>query len=171
MKAALYALHYIHSTHDYGITFTSSITSPIHAFVHFPTSLDVEVYTNAIPPPWESGASYSDACWGSQIGSVVFDGTLLPLFKFWSMSGGVVFQQGGALSWLCSRQDQTALSSREAEICATNEASKSVVGMRHLADGVRSSGFDILNTLTPSPLYNDNPACIQWAHNMTSKKI
>ncbi len=43
--------------------------------------------------------------------------------------------------------------------------------MRHLADSVRSSGFDILDTLTPSPLYNDNAACIQWAHNMTSKKI
>jgi len=43
--------------------------------------------------------------------------------------------------------------------------------MRHLAEGVRSSGFDILDTLTPSPLYNDNAACIQWLHNMTSKKI
>ena len=50
MRAAIYALHYIHSTHDYGITFTSSITSPIHTYVHFPDSLDVEAYTDAIPP-------------------------------------------------------------------------------------------------------------------------
>jgi hypothetical protein len=174
MKAALYAFHYILSTHDYGITFTSSTTSPIHSFVHFPPSLDVEAYTDAIPPPWENGApltSYSDACWGSQIGSAVCDGTLLPLFKFWSMSGGFDFRQGGPLIWLCSQQDQTALSSGEAEIRATNEASKSIVGMCHLADGVRSSGFNISDTLTPSPLYNDNAACIQWAHNMTSKKI
>ncbi len=94
MKAALYALHYIHSTHDYGITFTSSITSPIYLFVHFPPSSDVEAYTNAIPPPQENGApltSYSDACWGSQIGSAVHDGTLFPLLKLRSMSGGVVF--------------------------------------------------------------------------------
>ncbi len=68
------------------------------------------------------------------------------------MSGGVVFRQGGPLSWLCSRQDQTALSSGEAEIRATNEASKSVVGMCHLADGVWSSGFDISDTLTPFAL-------------------
>ncbi len=103
-KAALYALHYIHSTHDYGITFTSSITSPIHSYVHFPTSSDVEAYTDAIPPSREKGApltSYSDA-WGSQIGSAVRNGTLLPLFKFRSMSGGVVFRQGGPLSWLCT---------------------------------------------------------------------
>ena len=94
MKAALYALHYIHSTHDYGITFTSSITSPINSYVHFPPSSDVEAYTDAIPPSREKGAplsSYSDACWGSQIGSTVPDGTFLPLFKFRSMSGGVVF--------------------------------------------------------------------------------
>ncbi len=43
--------------------------------------------------------------------------------------------------------------------------------MRHLAEGVRSSGCDILGALDPSPLYNDNAACIQWSHNMTSKKI
>jgi hypothetical protein len=50
MCAAIYALHYIHSTHDYRITFISSITSPIHTYVHFPDSSDVEAYTDAIPP-------------------------------------------------------------------------------------------------------------------------
>jgi hypothetical protein len=49
--------------------------------------------------------------------------------------------------------------------------SKSVVGMRHLAKSIQSSGYDILDTVAPSPLYNDNATCIQWAHNMTSKKI
>ena len=45
------------------------------------------------------------------------------------------------------------------------------MGMHQLAESVRSSGFDISDNLTPSPLYNDNVACIQWSHNMTSKKI
>jgi hypothetical protein len=87
------------------------------------------------------------------------------------MSGGVVFRHGGRSSWTAIWQDQTALSSGEAEIRTTNEISKSVVGMRHLANSIRSSGYDILNTLAPSSLYNDNAACIQWSHNMTSKKI
>jgi hypothetical protein len=98
MRAALYARHYIHSTHDYGITFTSSDTSPIHTYVLFPDSSDVEVYTDAIPPSWTKCApltSYSNACWGLQIGSAVCDGTLLPLFKFRSMSGDVVFDRVG----------------------------------------------------------------------------
>ena len=72
---------------------------------------------------------------------------------------------------MCTQQDQTALSLGEAKICATNETSKSVVGMRHLAGSIRSSGYDILDTLAPSSLYNDNVSCIQWSHNMTSKKI
>jgi hypothetical protein len=72
---------------------------------------------------------------------------------------------------LCTQQDLTALSSGEADICATNEASKSVVGMRHLAESVRSSGFNISDTLTHSPLYNDNAACIQWSHNMTFRHM
>ena len=65
MKAALHALHYIHSTHNYGIHFTSSDTDPIHTFVHYPDFSDVEAYTDAKPPsPFHSSplTSYSDAC-------------------------------------------------------------------------------------------------------------
>ncbi len=143
-------------------------------YIHFSDSSDVEAYTDAIPPSWMTCApltAYSNACWGSQISSAVRDGTLLLLIKVRSMSGGIVFHRGGPLSWTAIRQDQTALSSGEAEIRTTNEISKSVVGMCHLADSIRSSGYDILDTLAPSSLYNDNAACIQWSHNMTSKKI
>jgi hypothetical protein len=31
MKAALYTLHYIHSTYDYGISFTSDSVAPMHS--------------------------------------------------------------------------------------------------------------------------------------------
>ena len=62
MKAALHVLHYIHSTHNYGIHFTSSDTDPIHTFVHFPDSSDVEAYTDAKPPS-SPLTSYSNACW------------------------------------------------------------------------------------------------------------
>ena len=97
IRAALHILHYIHSTHDRGIHFTSSATDPVHTFVHFPDSLDVEAYTDAKPSfPSHSSplTSYSNACWGSQLGLAVCDGTLLPLFKCRSMSGGIIFHQG-----------------------------------------------------------------------------
>ncbi len=113
MHAILNILHYIHSTHDYGIHFTLSIMDPVHNFVHFPDSSDVEAYTDAKPPcPSHHSplTSYSNVCWGSQIGSAVRDGTLLPLFKCCSISGGIVFCQGGPIAWTAVRQECTSLS-------------------------------------------------------------
>jgi len=42
-----------------------------------------------------------------QLGSSVADGTLLPLFKFRSMNGGIVFKNAGPLVWLGDRQERT----------------------------------------------------------------
>jgi hypothetical protein len=50
MKAALYALHYIHSTFDFGISFTSDLVAPMHSYIHHPPLTDVEAYINAVPP-------------------------------------------------------------------------------------------------------------------------
>ena len=101
MKAALCVLRYIHSTHDYGISFTSKDKQPIHTLLHFPDSSDAEAYDDATPPRPNSGhklTTYSDACWGSQIGNAIKEGTLLPLFKFRSMSGAIVFCMGGPIA-------------------------------------------------------------------------
>ncbi len=100
MRAALYALHYIHSTHDYGISFTSDSVAPMHSYIQFPPSTDVEAFTDASPPTLTNSStlsSYSDACWGLQIGNAVTDDTLLPLFKFRSMSGGIIFGMAALL--------------------------------------------------------------------------
>ncbi len=68
MKAALYVLHYIHSMHDYGISFTSDNTTPMHSYVHFPPSTDTEAYDDTIPPTLASSNTllvYNNTCWGS----------------------------------------------------------------------------------------------------------
>jgi hypothetical protein len=174
MKAALHALHYIHSTHDFGIHFTSLAMDPVHTFVHFPDSSDVEAYTDAKPPSpshQSSLTSYSDACWGSQIGSAVRDGTLLPLFKCRSMSEGIIFRQGGPIAWTAVPQERTSLSSCKAEIRATNKVPKLLMGIRHLADDIQKNGYDIVDTAEASPLYNDNELCVKWSHNMIKKQI
>ena len=172
MKAALYVLHYIHSTHDYGISYTSQDTAPMHSYIHYPPSSDVEAYDDAIPPSMGSSntlSAYSDACWGSQLGSSVADGTLLPLFKFRSMNGGIIFKNGGPLGWLGERQERTSLSSCEAEIRATNATSKKVVDFRNLTRSVTEAGHIIPDSDAPTVLYNDNEACVRWSYNMTSK--
>ena len=172
MKGALYALHYIHSTHDYGISFTSDSVAPMHSYIHIPPSSDTEAYTDALPPTLTNSStlsSYSDACWGSQIGNVVADGTLLPLFKFRSMTGGIIFRTGGPVGWLGERQNRTALSSCEAEIRATNATSKKVVDSRIMCQSMVEFGHDIADVTSPTILFNDNYACVRWSYNMTSK--
>jgi hypothetical protein len=116
--------------HDYRISFTLEALAPIHSYVHYPPSTDVKAYTNAIPPTatkTSTLSAYSNACWGSQIGSAVADVTLLPLFKFRSMNGGIIFCNGDPVGWLGEWQERTSLSSCEAEIRATNATSKNVV--------------------------------------------
>jgi hypothetical protein len=148
MKAALYVLHYIHSTHDYGISFTSEDVALMHLYVHYLPLTNIEVYKDAIPPTptnFFTLSAYSNACWGSQIGSVVFDGTLLPLFKFHSMNGGIVFKNGGPIGWIGEQQESTSLNSCKAEIWATNATSKKIVDFRNLCRSVSKM-------VTPSPI-------------------
>ncbi len=65
------------------------------------------------------------------------------LFKLCSMSGGIVFKNGGPFGWLDDRQDRTSLSSCEAEIRATSATSKKVVDLRNLSLSFTKSGFKI----------------------------
>ena len=114
LNAALYVLHYIHSTIDYGFSFSSEEKAPLHTYMTFPHSSDTEAYNDAIPPRPEHHhrlTTYSDACWGSQIGNAIREGIQLPLFKFRSMSGAIIFRSGGPITWKTERQERTSLSS------------------------------------------------------------
>ena len=171
-NAALYALHYIHSTIDYGFTFTSTAQVPLHTFMSFPPSSDTEAYSDAIPPsPTQHHrlSTYSDACWGSQIGNAIRDGIQLPLFKFRSMSGAIVMRSGGPIAWKAERQERTALSSCDAEIRATNMGSRLTVNIRHMISSLSDLGYPISDCKSSTPLFNDNDACVKWCHNMTTK--
>jgi hypothetical protein len=172
MKAALFALHYIHSICDYGISFMSKAVAPMNSYIHYPSLMDIKVYTDAAPPTPSTTptiSTYSNACWGSQIGNAVVDGTLLPLFKFRSMNGGIVFRNGGPIGWLGVRQERASLSSCEAEIRATNTTSKKVIDFRNLSRRVSDSGLSVPDATSPTVLYNDNNASVNWSYNMTSK--
>jgi hypothetical protein len=173
MKAALYTLYYIHSTRDYGMSFTLNSLAPMHSYIHFPLSSDTKAYTNTIPPKLHSNLStlptYADAFWGSQIGNAVADSTLLLLFKFMSMSGGIIFCNGGPLGWLGERQNQTSLSSCEPEIRATSATSKEAVNIRHLCHSMTEFGHNLHNFDAATTLYNNNEACVRWSYNMTTK--
>ncbi len=137
----------------------------------YPHASDTEAYTDTLPPKTDQHhrlTTYSDACWGSQLGNAVREGIQLPLFKFRSMSGAIVMCSGGPISWKADRQDRTSLSSCEAEIRATNTVSRLTVNTRNMILSLSSLGYPISDADLATPLYNDNNACVKWCHNMTT---
>jgi hypothetical protein len=144
----------------------------MHSYIHHPSPTDGEAYEDTIPPSPSTSPTflaYSNACWGSQIGNAVAEGILLPLFKFQSMNSGIIFLNGGPISWIGERQDRTSLSSCEVEIRATSATSKKVVDFRNLCRSISESGLPLLDATLPTVLYNDNDPCVKWSYNMTSK--
>jgi hypothetical protein len=166
-KSALYALKYLYSTAEYGISYHSNASTTIQAFNHFPAHHDKEAYTDATPPaPGDVSrlTGFSDACWGGQFGNAVPDGTPLELFKYRSISGYVICRTGGPISWKSIRQNRTALSSCEAEIVATNEC---VTELEHVLNRARDLHMDDADDRVT--IYNDNESCVNWSASVTNK--
>jgi hypothetical protein len=108
LNAALYVPHYIPSTIDYGFTFISKDEVSLHTYMLFPHCSNTEAYEDTIPP-YDSDhhrlTTYSDACWGSQIGNAIQEGIQLPLFKFCSMRRAIIFWSGSPITWKANQQD------------------------------------------------------------------
>ncbi len=179
MKAALYTLHYIHSKHNYGISFNSDNIGPMHSFIHYPPppSMDVKAYNDATPPkPTNSStlSSYSNTCWGLQIGSTVADGTLIPLIKkseAWAVvlcSRTVVLLDGLANT---VNTPPSALARPKSMLQALPQRKSWIYVIFVEVLPILVFLFCILEINKPTLFYNDNEACIKWSHNMTSKKV
>ncbi len=172
INVALYVLHYIHSTIDYGFSFTSELKAPLHTYMLFPHPLDTEAYNDALPPKLGNHhhlTTYSDACWGFQIGNAIQESIQLPLFKFRSMSGAILFHSGSPLTWKADQQECTSLSSCEAKIWATNMGSCLTINTRNMILHLYLCGYPIEDASSPTPIYNNNEACVKWCHNMMAK--
>ena len=72
----------------------------------------------------------------------------------------------GPIMWSSKRQKVTARSSAEAEIYATDECTKCIQNLRHLSEDLH-----LPYNSKPTPIYNDNQACIHWSYNNTSKGL
>ncbi|KAL7459292.1 hypothetical protein ACHAWC_010958 [Mediolabrus comicus] len=166
-QAAVHVLKYLYSTSDYGISYHSDACNTIQAFNHFPHHHDKEAYTDATPPsPSEvmQLTSFADACWGAQFGNALPPGTPIELFKFRSLSGYVICRSGGPVAWRALRQEQTAQSSCEAEIYATNECVKDTIALKLIAEDLHMSDGSQC-----TQVYNDNEACVAWSASVTNK--
>ena len=157
IHAAKWVIKYLKGSKSEGIIFSSTDRENLNTFVKFPIDPTQIV-------------SLTDANWGPQDQSVPKPGQPLQeleLFKSRSLSGFLIWL-GGPIHWSSKRQTITARSSAEAEIYATDECIKQLIHLSYILDG-----YDLANTLmpTPTPVYNDNMACVCWSKATTTKGL
>jgi hypothetical protein len=148
-------IKYLKGTKSKGIMFSSTPNTQLSAFVKFP--IDTQI------------TSMCDANWGPQDQSKPQpnEKRQLELFKTRSISGFLLWF-GGPMHWVSKRQAITARSTAEAEIYATDECTKALQHVSFLIDGL-----NLRNTYmkAPTTIYNDNKACVDWSHNLTTKGL
>ena len=153
---AKHVLKYLKGTMNLGIEFSSKDNANLQSFLKFPIDHDKVL-------------ALTDANWGPQDQSKPKPDTTeqLDLFKSRSMSGYLLWL-GGPLHWSAKRQAITARSSAEAEIYATDECVKQLQHLHHIFEDL-----GVLAQVMPdkTPVYNDNSACVYWAHSMTTKGL
>ena len=66
-----------------------------------------------------------------------------------------------AIAWKSKKQQSVALSSAEAEYMSVSDVTKEIIYLRSL---LNSMGFAQMG---PTPLFEDNTACIEWGNNIT----
>ncbi len=149
-------IKYLKGTKTLGISFSSKIDKRLESHVKFPIDNS-------------SVTSMCDANWGPQDQSTPKpnETRTLDLFKSRSISGYLLWYSG-PIHWQSKRQTITARSSAEAEIYATDECAKCLQHLLHIADGL-----NLTDSIIDSPtiIYNDNSACVQWSRNTTTKGL
>jgi hypothetical protein len=148
-------IRYLKTTKSLGIAFHSDNNTTLQSYVKFP-----------IP---EGITAMCDANWGPQDQSKPRPNETrkLELFKTRSLSGFLIYL-GGPMHWVSKRQTITARSSAEAEIYATDECTKCLLHIHQIVDGLNLSPHVMP---LPTTIFNDNSACVNWSHNMTTKGL
>lgn len=156
LQAATYVLQYLIGTKTHGISFTSLPTQFYGTYNYFPLT-------------------HADANWGPQDASQpnpkpnapIIE---LPLFATRSISGFVTFLAGGPIQWKSKRQDVTAMSTAEAEIYATNEATKYLLTLSNTIHDLQHRDI-FFPPGQATTIYNDNKSCVDWCKGTTTKRL
>ena len=77
-----------------------------------------------------------------------------------STSGNLILYNRSPVLWRSKMQKTTALSTAEAEYYSASTAATEVIYLRHLLENM---GFA---QTTPTPVFEDNTACIEWGNNV-----
>ena len=155
LDAAKHVIRYLKGTKSLGISFKTTPDKRVTSYVKFPVSNDT------ITP-------FCDANWGPQDQSRPKPtDPPIELFKSRSLSGYLIWLNG-PIHWTSKRQTITARSTAEAEIYATDECTKYLLHLYNILEELR-----LAEQLMPHPttIYNDNAACVQWSHSLSTKGL
>ena len=158
IKAAIRVIKYLKGTKNLAITFSSQSSKQLSAFVNFPVDNEMML-------------ALTDSNWGPQDQSCPNmhknQKKTLELFKTRSMSGYILWYNG-PIHWVAKRQTYTARSSAEAEIYATDECAKQLKFVSLILSDMKLQRSIMPK---PTPVYNDNRACVLWSESMTTKGL
>ena len=158
INSAIRVIKYLKGTKNLSITFSTNSNKTLSAFVNFPIN-DDEL------------TALTDANWGPQDqsnpGPLKTKQKQLELFKTRSMSGYMVWING-PIHWVAKRQTYTARSSAEAEIYATDECAKQIKYISLVLSDLQLKDRIMPR---PTPIYNDNRACVMWSEALTTKGL
>jgi hypothetical protein len=110
--------------------------------------------------------AFADANWGPQDASKPSptETREISLDETKSITGHILFYGGSPVFWSSQKENRTSGSSCEAEIKATNGCTKSILWFRHVL-----SDLNLLQSSSPTPLYNDNQGAVNWSKTTSTK--
>ena len=152
-----YVIKYLINTKDHGIAFSSKHNHELQSFFNFP------VNTPNIKSMCDTNCGPQD----TSIPKTSKKPQQLELFKSRSISGYLTWFLG-PLHWLSKRQNITTCSLAKAKIYAMDKCVKS---LKHFSFLVNGLNITLSLISTPTVVYNDNAACIQWSVNLTTKGL
>ncbi|KAL7529706.1 LOW QUALITY PROTEIN: hypothetical protein ACHAWF_003089, partial [Thalassiosira exigua] len=161
-RSVTHALKYTYLTAEYGISF------PIPTRLQQSTSSTMikRCTRMLLPRPPPNLMAYSKACWGEQFSNTIPNGTPVKIFEFHSLSCYLICRCGGPMPWRSIRYEQTALSSCEAEIIATNECIVHLLSICH-----RMADLGMPDTALTTYVYKNNRGAVDWSKNIMNKGI
>ena len=159
LAAAKHIIKYLKGTKHLGIAFHSNSTLNIQSFIHFPFHKQ-KLKLHAL----------TDANWGSQDASVPNPQAppqQVDLHVTRSISGHLIVLHG-PLDWSAKRQTITARSTVESEIYSTDTCVKQIL---HLSNIIKDLQLTKSLVSSPTKIYNNNMACVQWSKSKTNRNI
>ena len=87
-----------------------------------------------------------------------------PSDAYWGPQSSLIFSKAAPLPG----QTYTARSSTQAKIGAVDECTKAILQIKNIPNDLKL--FDRFHK-GPITIYNDNQACVQWSHKMTTKGL